>query len=234
MKFSSREKCISSCFSPLVCVFDFPLCFHFSLPRDRAFFTRLAPCSKKKILFRNSGRYVWESWSHHEFFYPSRSRHSLASREDSTFQLTCFPNQDSGATARLLNRLDLDHPEPHLNLWLWRLGLSLDHDSKINAWIALPGRVEPFNSASYVVVASSSFPDREAWAINSPIQIEAPIALPLALPPYYGWISSIRNFTIPKKKAFLLLAPPLGRLKCNSRLSKPEMRCKKKEGPGKA
>ena len=31
-----------------------------------------------------------------------------------------------------------------------------------NAWVALPGRVEPFNSASYVVVASSSFPDREA------------------------------------------------------------------------
>lgn len=26
-----------------------------------------------------------------------------------------------------------------------------------NAWIALPGRVEPFNSASYVVVASSSY-----------------------------------------------------------------------------
>ncbi|KAF1888383.1 hypothetical protein Lal_00039305 [Lupinus albus] len=30
--------------------------------------------------------------------------------------------------------------------------------------------------------------------------------------------------------AFLLLAPSLGRLKCNSRLSKPEMICKKKEG----
>lgn len=30
IQFSSREKCISSCFSPLVCVFDFPLCFHFS------------------------------------------------------------------------------------------------------------------------------------------------------------------------------------------------------------
>lgn len=100
----------------LVCGFYFPLCFHFPLPRDRAFFTRLAPCPKKSILFRNSGRYVWESWSHHEFFYLSRSRHSLASREDSTFQLTYFPNQDSGATARLLNRLDLDHPELNLNL----------------------------------------------------------------------------------------------------------------------
>jgi hypothetical protein len=99
----------SSCFSLLVCGLYFPLCFHFLLPRDRAFFTRLAPCSKKSILFRNSGRYVWESWSHHEFFYLSRSRHSLAGREDSTFQLTCFPNQDSGATARLLNRLSLDH-----------------------------------------------------------------------------------------------------------------------------
>jgi hypothetical protein len=72
----------SSCFSLLVCGFYFPLCFHFLLPRDRAFFTRLAPCSKKSILFRNSGRYVWESWSHHEFFYLSRSRHSLAGRED--------------------------------------------------------------------------------------------------------------------------------------------------------
>ncbi|KAF1899531.1 hypothetical protein Lal_00019659 [Lupinus albus] len=47
-----------------------------------------------------------------------------------------------------------------------------------NAWIALPipipipGRFEPFNSASYVVVASSSFPDREGLAKNSPIQIE--------------------------------------------------------------
>ena len=63
MKFSSREKCISSYFLPLVCVIDFPLCFHFSLLQDHAFFTRLAPYSKKKkkILFCNSGQYVWES-----------------------------------------------------------------------------------------------------------------------------------------------------------------------------
>lgn len=27
--------------------------------------------------------------------------------------------------------LGLDHPELHLNLWLWRLGLSLDHDFKM-------------------------------------------------------------------------------------------------------
>lgn len=73
------------------------------------------------------------------FFYLSRSRHSLAGRKDSTFQLTCFPNQDSGATARLLNRLDLDRPELHLNLWLWRLGLSLDHDFKMWMVISIPG-----------------------------------------------------------------------------------------------
>lgn len=35
-----------------------------------------------------------------------------------------------------------------------------------NAWIALPGRVEPFNSASYVVVASSSFPDRTLRSLS--------------------------------------------------------------------
>lgn len=46
-------------------------------------------------------------------------------------QLTYFPNQDSGATARLLNRLDLDHPELNKNLWLWRLRLSSDHDFKM-------------------------------------------------------------------------------------------------------
>ena len=151
----------SSCFSLLVCGFYFPLCFHFLLPRDRAFFTRLAPCSKKSILFRNSGRYVWESWSHHEFFYLSRSRHSLASREDSTFQVTCFPNQDSGATARLLNRLDLD-PSGTTSKSLTMATRTLFGSRFQNACIALPGRVEPFNRASYVVVASSSFPDREA------------------------------------------------------------------------
>ncbi|GMN27398.1 hypothetical protein TIFTF001_046136 [Ficus carica] len=93
------------------------------------------------------------SWSHHEFFYLSRSRHSLASREDSTFQLTCFPNQDSGATARLLGSGSSGTTSKSLTMATRTLFGSRFQ----NAWIALPGRVEPFNSASYVVVASSSY-----------------------------------------------------------------------------
>lgn len=57
--------------------------------------------SKKGRILKKK-RNLLEGSSHHSFFYLSRSRHSLASREDSTFQLTCFPNQDSRATARLL------------------------------------------------------------------------------------------------------------------------------------
>lgn len=80
----------------LVCGFYFPLCFHFPLPRDRAFLT---PCSKKSILFRNSGRYVWESWSHHEFFYLSRSRHSLASREEAKQPTHILPKPRLGGNS---------------------------------------------------------------------------------------------------------------------------------------
>lgn len=80
-------------------------------------------------------------------------------REDSTFQLTSFPNLHSGATARLLNRLGLAGTTSKSLTMATR---TLFGSRFQNAWIALPGRVEPFNSAAYVVVASSSFPDREA------------------------------------------------------------------------
>lgn len=91
------------------------------------------PWSRTGNFSRSTVRWPWnrrEAWSHHEFFYLSRSRHSLASRDDSTFQLTCFPNQDSGATAQLLGSGSSGTASKSLTM-ATRTLFALDHDLKM-------------------------------------------------------------------------------------------------------
>lgn len=77
-------------------------------------------------------------------------------------QLTYFPNGGNSATAKSTGSGSSGTQSKSLTMAIKTLFGSRFQ----NAWIALPGRIEPFNSASYVVVANSSFPDREAWAIH--------------------------------------------------------------------